>query len=280
MNKVIEKTQMSDDVYSLKIEAPLIAREHQPGQFVIIMTHEYSERIPLTIADTDKTDGFIRLIFQAVGKSTNELAKVKDGYCIAHILGPLGNPSHITRYNAPVICIGGGIGTAPLYPIAKAFKEAGNKVIVITGARTHNLLILQEEMAALADEFIICTDDGSAGQRGLVTGPLQAFCETLPAVGEVMAIGPPVMMQACAETTRKHNIKTTVSLNTIMIDGTGMCGGCRVGIGNTIKFVCVDGPEFDAHQVDWLNMRLRLTSYKNEEEQARHACRIGLSPSY
>ena len=206
-----------------------------------------------------------------------KLAQLKAGDYLGGVLGPLGTPSVIEKYDRPVVCVGGGFGTAPLYPIVQALKEAGNKVILIEGARTKDLLIFVDEMKAVCDEVIICTDDGSEGRKCLVTEVLDELCQSQTAPAEVIAIGPPIMMKFCAATTKKYNIKTTVSLNTIMIDGTGMCGGCRVSVGGKTKFVCVDGPDFDAHEVDWDNMMMRMKSFAKEEQEAKHKCNIGLS---
>jgi ferredoxin--NADP+ reductase len=273
MNTIIEKIELTDGVYQIKVEAPHIARERKPGQFVIVqLDTNFGERIPLTIADADSDAGWIILIFQALGKTTQDFARLKVGASIANLLGPLGQPTHIEDFGT-VICVGGGIGVAPLHPIAKALKQAGNHVIIIMGARNRDLLILEKEMQAIADELIICTDDGSYGRKALVTEPLKECCERDPAPGMAVAIGPPVMMKFCAETTRPFGVHTMVSLNTIMIDGTGMCGGCRVTVGDETKFVCVDGPEFDGHLVDFDNMIQRLGAYKTQEREA-HTCNL------
>jgi ferredoxin--NADP+ reductase len=272
MNEIIEKKQLSDGVYQIRVHSPHIARERKPGQFVILqLDSNFGERIPLTIADADPNEGWIMLIFQAVGKTTEDLAGLVIGDSIANLLGPLGQPTHIENFGT-VVCVGGGIGVAPLHPIAKALKAAGNRVITIIGARNRDLLILEEEMKAIADELIVCTDDGSYGRRALVTEPLKEQCEKDVSPKMVVAIGPPVMMKFCAETTRPFGVHTVVSLNTIMIDGTGMCGGCRVTVGGETKFVCVDGPEFDGHQVDFDNMIQRLGAYKTQEKEAHDAC--------
>ena len=274
MNKIIKKTQLSADVFQLRVSAPLIAEERKPGQFVIVqLDTEFGERIPLTIADADPREGSITLIFQVVGKTTHRLAALKEDDVIANLLGPLGRPTHIEKIGT-VVCVGGGIGVAPMHPIAQGMKQAGNKVIIIMGARNKSLLILEKEMRAIADELIICTDDGSAGRKALVTEPLKELCQQESKPNLVVAIGPPIMMKFCAETTRPFAVPTVVSLNTIMVDGTGMCGGCRVTVGNETKFVCVDGPEFDGHLVDFDNMMKRLRSYKKLEEQAHHACKL------
>jgi len=273
MHTIIEKRQLSADVYYLKVSAPDIARNRKAGQFVLVQIDiDYGERIPLTIADASAEEKWIALVFQTVGATTLKLAQKKEGEKIAAILGPLGQPTHIEK-KGTVVCVGGGIGVAPLHPIVQAHKQAGNKVIVIMGARNKDLLIFEEEMRALADELIIMTDDGSAGTKGLVTEPLKALCEKEPKPAEVVAIGPPIMMKFCALTTKPYNVHTVVSLNTIMIDGTGMCGGCCVTIGGETKFVCVDGPEFDGHLVDFDNMMMRMKSYKERETEDMHKCR-------
>lgn len=272
MNKILEKRQLSADVFRMKINAPLIAEERQAGQFIILQVDKnLGERIPLTIANADADKGYIEIIFQAVGATTQQLSRKEVGDEIEAVLGPLGQPTKIEKKDGPVVCVGGGIGVAPMHPIVQAHHEIGNKVITIMGARNKDLLIMEDEMKALSDELIICTDDGSYGRKDLVTVPLKELCESDNPPSEVIAIGPPIMMKFCAETTRPYKVHTMVSLNTIMVDGTGMCGGCRVSIGGTTKFVCVDGPEFDGHQVDFDNMMMRLKSYKEEEA---HRCKL------
>lgn len=267
MSRILYKAQLSADVYLMRLEAPLIAAERKAGQFIILQTDDdYGERIPLTIADADTHEGSITIIFQVVGKTTRQLSMFKEGDVLPALVGPLGTPTHIAHYGR-VVCVGGGIGVAPLHPIAEALKAAGNHVTIIMGARNKQLLILEERMAAIADEFIVCTDDGSHGLKELVTAPLKRCCEQSQKPDMVIAIGPPVMMKFCSETTRPYNVFTQVSLNTIMVDGTGMCGGCRVNVGNEVKFVCVDGPEFDGHLVDFDNMIQRLNAYKDIERK-------------
>lgn len=273
-NKILAKKQLADEIFLMKIHAPLIASERKPGQFVILQIDtDYGERIPLTIADADPKEGSITIIFQTVGKTTHKLALLEEGDYIENLLGPLGQPTHIEKFGK-VICVGGGIGVAPLYPIAQGLKKAGNYLVIIIGARKKELLILENEMKEIADEIIICTDDGSYGRKALVTIPLKEECEKVPKPDLVVAIGPPIMMKACSEVTRPYGIKTIVSLNTIMVDGTGMCGGCRVTVGNQTKFVCVDGPEFDGHLVDFDNMISRLKTYKNHEDEAHEKCHL------
>ncbi len=274
MNEIIEKKELSNGVYQLKVYNPNIARERKAGQFIIVqLDTDFGERIPLTIADADPDEGWVMLIFQAVGKTTLLMSRLEKGDKIANLLGPLGKPTHIEKFGS-VVCVGGGIGVAPLHPIAKALKAAGNHVTIIIGARTKELVIMEEEMRRIADELIICTDDGSYGRKDLVTAPLKELCERDPKPDMAVAIGPPIMMKFCAETTRPYGVYTVVSLNTIMIDGTGMCGGCRVTIGDETKFVCVDGPEFDGHLVDFDNMMQRLGAYKTQEQEAAHTCRM------
>jgi ferredoxin/flavodoxin---NADP+ reductase len=274
MNQIIAKEQLSQDVYRMRVRSPLIAEERQPGQFIILqLDTEFGERIPLTIADADVKEGSITIIFQVVGKSTKQLAGMEVGEKIANLVGPLGRPTHIENFGT-VVCVGGGIGVAPLYPIAQGMKKAGNHLIVVIGARTKELVILEEDMRAIADEVIVCTDDGSAGRKDLVTAPLKELCEREPKPDLAVAIGPPIMMKFCSETTRPYAVPTVVSLNTIMIDGTGMCGGCRVTVGGQTKFVCVDGPEFDGHLVDFDQMMQRLGSYREQEKIAAAGCNL------
>jgi len=276
MNRILEKRLLSNDVYRIEVEAPNIARERKAGQFVIVQSDtEWGERIPLTIADADPKRGSIVLVFQTVGASTHKLALKEPGDEIA-VLGPLGNPTHIEKFGHAV-CVGGGIGVAPLYPIVQALKAAGNRLTVIIGARTKSLIIMEDEMRALADELIVVTDDGSYGRKALVTEPLKETCSQTPKPDLAVAIGPPIMMKFCAEATRPFGVKTVVSLNTIMIDGTGMCGGCRVSVGGQTKFVCVDGPEFDGHAVDFDLMMRRLRAYKPLEDAAHEKCHLEIA---
>jgi ferredoxin--NADP+ reductase len=274
VNKIIAKKQLSADVFLMRIEAPLISNERRPGQFVILqIDSQYGERIPLTIADVDLKEGSITIIFQVVGATTSRLAALNIGQSIENLVGPLGRPTHIEKFGC-VVCVGGGIGVAPLYPIVQGMKQAGNRLIVIIGARTKSLLIMENEMRQWADELIICTDDGSYGRKALVTEPLKEVCGRNPKPDMAVAIGPAIMMKYCAETTKPFGVPTVVSLNTIMVDGTGMCGGCRVSVGGKTKFVCVDGPEFDGHQVDFDLMMKRLMAYKQQEDMAREKCRL------
>ena len=275
MFKIIEKKQLSAGVFYMKVNAPEIARNRKAGQFVIVQVEaEFGERVPLTIADANAKEGWIALVFQAVGATTYKLSLKEAGEELPTVLGPLGQPSKIEKYDNPVLIVGGGFGVAPCYPIVQAHKAIGNKVIMVICARNKDLLIYVDEMKAICDEVIIMTDDGSAGRKGVSTVPVKELCESQTPPAEVIAIGPPIMMKFCAQTTKEYGINTTVSLNTIMIDGTGMCGGCRVSVGGQTKFVCVDGPEFNAHEVDWDNMMMRMKSFKSREPADDHKCRM------
>ena len=280
-HKIVSKQQLSKDIFTAQIEAPLIAKARKPGQFVIIsINNEYAERIPLTIAEADPERGTIRLIWQRIGKTTAELADLQQGDQIANVAGPLGRPTHIENFGS-VVCVGGGIGNAPLLPIAKALKQAGNNITAILGARNKELIILEDEFARISDELIITTDDGSYGRKALVTEPLKEICQRDKRPDQAFAIGPAIMMKFCCEVTRQFSVPTQVSLNTIMVDGTGMCGGCRIEFDGRPKFVCVDGPEFDGHKVNFDLMMKRLNAYKDLEQEAheqykKHRCKIGL----
>ncbi|HUX41684.1 MAG TPA: sulfide/dihydroorotate dehydrogenase-like FAD/NAD-binding protein [Rectinemataceae bacterium] len=276
MNRILEKRRLSAEVFRMTFDAPNIARERRAGQFLIVQLDAHTgERIPLTIADADAAKGTVTIIFQAVGETTHRLAELEVGEDIPNVLGPLGMPTHIERFGR-ALCVGGGIGAAPLHPIAQALKATGNEVSIIIGARNKELLIMEEEMRRISSDLTIVTDDGSAGRKALVTEPLKEACGGPNPPNIVVAIGPPIMMKFCAETTRPFGVHTVVSLNTIMIDGTGMCGGCRVTVGGKTKFVCVDGPEFDGHKVDFDNMMLRLGAYKSQEKAAHHRCHLEL----
>lgn len=266
-NKIIRKEELAHEVKLFEITKPNIARKVAPGQFVVIIHSENGERIPLTIADTNKVKGTITIIFQEVGKSTMELGTFKEGDRLQNVVGPLGKPTEIEHYGT-VICIGGGVGIAPLYPITKALKEVGNKVIGILGARTKELLIMEKEFKEVTDELYITTDDGSYGKKGFVSDELNRLIGEGYKIARVWAIGPAIMMKVVSEVTRPHEIKTIVSLNPIMVDGTGMCGCCRVEVGGETKFACVDGPEFDGHLVDFDLLMKRQAMYKKEEKQA------------
>jgi NAD(P)H-flavin reductase len=266
--KILAREDFSDLTYSLVIYHPLMAKAAHPGQFVIVMSHESGERIPLTIADFDRKKGTVTLVVQAVGKSTKEMQQTcQVGTSLYGLVGPMGVPSPL-KGKKKVVCVGGGLGVAPIYPQARGFKENGAYVIGILGFRTKNLIFWAEKFRACCDEVIICTDDGSAGIKGFVSDGIKLAMAGHKDIDEVVAIGPPIMMKACAETTRPVGIKTIVSLNPIMVDGTGMCGGCRVKIGDEIKFACVDGPDFDGHKVDFGDLMMRLKRYAEEEKAA------------
>jgi ferredoxin--NADP+ reductase len=274
--EILECQTIAPNSLQFRIAAPHIARKAQPGQFVVIRTSEVGERIPLTLADTDPKMGTITLVVQQVGKTTRGLGDFQVGDSLHDILGPLGIPSEIANYGT-VVSIGGGFGVAATYPIARALKKAGNKVITIMGARTRELLLWEEKTRQISDELIITTDDGSYGRKGFVSQALEDLLKAGEKIDHVLAIGPVPMMRVVAETTRPYGVKTMVSLNPIMLDATGLCGVCRVSIANHAKFACVDGPEFDAHQVDWAELMSRLTIYKPEEKVAlehyeQHKC--------
>jgi len=267
MAKILEKKLLrAPDVFYFKLAAPLISKKAQPGQFVIVRLHDKGERIPLSLADIDPKDGTISLIVMAVGKTTAEMSVMKAGADVLDLCGPLGTPTHIEKYGK-VILVSGGFGVAPLYPIARALKGVGNEVFAVMGARSKDLLIYEKEMGGVCDRVIVTTDDGSKGMKGLVTQALQQELEQ-GGVGLVMTVGPAIMMKAVSETTRPFGIKTLVSLNPIMIDGTGMCGGCRVTVGNETLFACIDGPEFDGHLVDWDLLMHRQKKYTPEQKES------------
>ncbi len=269
MYKILERVDYSDDVFMQVIEAPAVAAACRAGQFIILMIHEEGERIPLTIADFDREAGTITIVVQAVGTSTRHLQTLGKGDALSHFIGPLGMPSEIEKVGT-VICAGGGVGVAPIYPIARALKEAGNRVISIIAARNQSLLFWEDKIRAVSEELIVTTDDGSRGRHGLVTEPLEELCAA-GGVDLVYAIGPGVMMKFCAKTTEPYGVKTLVSLNSIMVDGTGMCGGCRVSVGDQTKFVCVDGPEFDGHKVDFDLLMSRQRQYLPQEKASLEA---------
>lgn len=275
LNEIVEKRDLAPSLTLFKLYAPDIAKKVKAGQFVVLRVDDYAERIPLTVAEYDREAGLITVIFQVVGSSTQKMAKYEQGQTLLDVVGPLGKPSHIEKYGT-VVCVGGGVGVAPVLPIAKAFFEAGNKVISIIGARTKEMLILEDEMRAVSTELHVTTDDGTYGHHGFVTDVLKKIIEKSEKIEEVVGIGPVVMMKAVADVTRPHNIKTIVSLNTIMVDGTGMCGCCRATIGGETKFVCVDGPEFDGHQVDFKELIARQKMYNREERRAMwdHQCKL------
>lgn len=277
MFTIRKKECLSSGIYRYEIEAPRLARKTQPGQFVILRTDERGERIPLTVADFDQDKGSITLIFQVVGASTELLARMEEGDALLDLVGPLGQPSHIAAGIGTVVCVGGGIGIAPVYPIARGMQEAGNRVISILGAKSRDILIMEEEMRAASDEVLVTTNDGSYGIEGFVTTALTQLFERGKKIDLIYAIGPVVMMKNVVETARPWGVKTIVSLNPVMVDGTGMCGGCRVEVGGKTKFACVDGPEFDGAGVDFAQLSARQGMYREMEAAARaHVCRIGL----
>jgi len=274
MNKIINKEQLAQDVVKIILEAPLIAKKAKAGQFVVVITGEEGERIPLTLAGWDKNKGTISLIFQKVGFTTKKLSTLQAGEQIGHILGPLGHPTEVSKLGT-VVCIGGGVGIAEVYPVARAFKEAGNRLIGIIGSRSKDLLILEKEMKEACDELFVTTDDGSYSRKGLVTDVLKELFEVIEKSTHtkfpdlVYCIGPLPMMKAVSGLTREHQIKTIVSLNPIMVDATGMCGSCRCTVGGRTVFGCVDGPDFDAHQVDFDELQKRLKLFENEENKSK-----------
>ncbi len=266
--EIVAREDFSEATYLIEILHPMMARAARPGQFVIVIVHEHGERVPLTIADFDREKGTITLVIQAVGKTTREMQqRCRVGTTLFSMVGPMGYPSHIGDARK-VVCVGGGLGVAPIYPQARAFKENGAYVIGVVGFRTEALMFWEDRFRQYCDEFIVCTDDGSVGIKGRVTDGIELALENHDDIDEVIAIGPPIMMKACAETTRPHNIKTMVSLNPIMVDGTGMCGGCRVTVGGEVKFACVDGPDFDGHAVNFDELMNRLRRFAEDEKMA------------
>lgn len=260
MNEIVSKEYFSEKVVKLVVKAPMIAKSRRAGHFVIVRSGDKGERIPLTIADADVANGTITLVVQAVGKSTEKICALNPGDYLTDVVGPLGQATHIENFGT-VVCCGGGVGVAPLLPIIKAMKKAGNKVISILAGRTKDLIILEDQISQYSDEVIIMTDDGSYGKKGLVTNGVEEVINR-EKVDLVVTIGPAIMMKFVALLTKKYGVKTMCSLNTVMVDGTGMCGACRISIGGKTKFVCIDGPEFDAHQVDFDEMLIRLNAYK------------------
>ncbi len=276
MFKILVKKPLGENVSLFEIEAPRVARRHRAGQFVMVRPQARSERIPLTIADVDRDRGTITLVVQAVGKTTFEMTGAfAEGDALSNVAGPLGNPTHIAVPGKPedfrgtVVCVAGGIGAAPMLPIARAFRDAGHEVITILGARRADLLVFEDRLRAASSEVLVCTDDGSRGRKGFVTDVLKNLVERQRAAGGdvdlAIAIGPPIMMKFCSKTTEPYRVPTLVSLNTIMVDGTGMCGGCRVMVDGAARYVCVDGPEFDGHRVDFDGMMRRQAMYRPEE---------------
>ncbi|GAT61692.1 sulfide/dihydroorotate dehydrogenase-like FAD/NAD-binding protein [Paludibacter jiangxiensis] len=266
MNKILKKEHFSPNVLHFEVEAPQIAKTRKAGHFVLVKVGEKGERIPLTIAASDPVKGSISLVVQRVGVSSAKLCDLNEGDYITDLVGPLGKATHIENYGT-VVCAGGGVGVAPLLPIVEAMKKAGNRVITVLAARSKDLVILEEQMRANSDEVIVMTDDGSYGKQGLVTAGIEEVL-LREKVDMCVTVGPAIMMKFVALLTKKYNVPTMASLNTIMVDGTGMCGACRITVGGKIKFVCVDGPEFDAHEVDFDEMQMRLNSYKEIETEA------------
>ena len=277
MYRILKKQELSPGILEYDIEAPRVAKKALPGQFIVLRVNEEGERVPLTIADFDRERGIVTILFQVVGASTGLLASLKEGDSILDFVGPLGQPSELSDHMGTVVFVGGGIGVAPVYPIARAAHELGNKVISILGAKTKDILIFEERMRAISDEVLITTDDGSYGIKGFVTNAIEELIKRGEKIDQVTAIGPGVMMKSVAEATRPYGIKTIVSLNPIMVDGTGMCGGCRVQVGEETKFACVDGPEFDGHLVDFQGLMARGRMYRTQEAKEKdHICNIGL----
>jgi NAD(P)H-flavin reductase len=274
--EIVAREDFSDITFLLEVAAPLLAKAAKPGQFVIVILHKRGERIPLTIADFDRDKGTITLVVQAVGKSTFEMQRrCQAGTHFHALVGPMGYPGELGTKK--VVCVGGGLGVAPIFPQLRAFKDSGAYVIGVVGFRSKELIFWQEKFERYCDELIICTDDGSVGIEGRVTVGLEAALQKHADVDRVIAIGPPIMMKACAETTRPYEIETVVSMNPIVVDGTGMCGGCRVTVGDEIKFACVDGPEFDAHKVDFDDLMSRLGRFRSDEARALDNWKKGLT---
>ena len=276
--EIVRREDFSDVTYLLEISHPLMAKAAKPGQFVIAMEHEHGERIPLTLADFDPDRGTVTLVVQAVGKTTKEMQRrCQEGAHLHALVGPMGIPSHI-GHARKVVCVGGGLGVAPVYPQARAYKENGAYVIGVIGFRSRELMFWEDKFRAVCDEFIVCTDDGSMGIKGLVTAGIEEAITHHSDIDELVAIGPPIMMKFCAETTRPHGIKTVVSMNPVMVDGTGMCGGCRIRVGDQVKFACVDGPDFDGHAVDFDDLMARLRRFRASEADAlerwQESCRV------
>ncbi|MGZ4254795.1 MAG: sulfide/dihydroorotate dehydrogenase-like FAD/NAD-binding protein [Solirubrobacteraceae bacterium] len=276
--EIVRREDFSDVTYLIEIFHPRMARAARPGQFVIVMAHERGERIPLTLADFDHELGTVTLVVQAVGKTTKEMqASCQLGTRLHALVGPMGNPSRIED-SRKVVCVGGGLGVAPVYPQARAYKQSGAYVIGVIGFRSKELMFWEDKFRAVCDEFIVCTDDGSEGIKGLVTAGIEQAMTDHADIDEVVAIGPPIMMKFCAATTRPHGIRTVVSLNPVMVDGTGMCGGCRVKIGDRVRFACVDGPDFDGHEVDFDDLMARLRRFTSSEttalERWSDSCRL------
>ncbi len=281
MHTILSKTMLTERTWRLRVKAPLVARKCRAGQFLMLRLHDGGERIPLTIADWDRDAGTIDLYFQEIGATTAQLARMDTGDAILDVVGPLGNPSRVEKLGGSFVMVGGGFGIAAGYPVARAFKEAGNRVIAVLGAKTRRLLICEDMLRALCDEVLVATNDGSRGIRGLVSDALLCLLDDGEEVGLVFPVGPPIMMKAISRMTLPLGIKTVVSLNSVMVDGTGMCGSCRVTVGGKTRFVCSEGLDFDGHEVDWDEMMLRQKMYVNHENKAvehyheHGACRGG-----
>lgn len=282
MYRIVKRQDLVSNIYTMEIEAPAVARKALPGQFVILRAEENGERIPVTVADYDPAAGTVTIVFMAVGTTTRKLATLEQGDCLPTFAGPLGTPTHVEKYGE-VVCIGGGVGTAMTYPVARAMREAGNHVTTIAGWRSKDLIFWQDRLRDASDDLVVCTDDGSYGRKGVLTLPLKEMLESGARPGLVIAIGPAIMMKFVSLTTQPYGVKTVVSLNPIMIDGTGMCGGCRVDVGGETKFACVDGPEFDGHLVDWDLLFQRQRAYVEQEKASlaryEHACKLDPSLS-
>jgi NAD(P)H-flavin reductase len=271
MFRIISRETLATKIHLFKIEAPAVAKKAQPGQFVVVRVDERGERIPLTIADWNEKEGSVSMVFMEVGTTTFRLAQLKGGESVADFVGPLGVPSDIEKFGT-VVCVAGGVGVAVITPIAKALKEKGNNIISILGARSKDLLFWEDKLRNASHQLIVTTDNGTYGRKGVVTEPLKEMLERGEKVDRVIAIGPTVMMKFCAKTTQPFGVKTIVSLNPIMVDGTGMCGCCRVSVGGATKFACVDGPDFDGHQVDWDLLSARQRIYLDEEKRSFEQC--------
>ena len=272
MYKILEKEDLTPNIHLFKVLAPEIANKAKAGQFIIVRMDEKSERIPLTLADWDTKAGTVTVVFMEVGTSTCRLNLLKTGDSVMNFVGPLGLPTHIEQFGT-VICVAGGVGTAPIYPIARSLKASGNKVITIQGARSKDLIFWEDKLRGASDELIVTTDDGTYGRKALVTEPLKDILQSGRKIERVIAIGPSIMMKFCSKTTEPFKVRTIVSLNTIMVDGTGMCGCCRISINGVTKFTCVDGPDFDGHQVDWDILSARQRTYLEEERCSYDQCR-------
>jgi len=267
MYSIVTKERLNPVIDLIKVQAPAVAKKAKPGQFVVIRVDEVGERIPLTLADWDNKDGTITLVTMQVGTSTHKLASLNAGDKILNLVGPLGLASDIERFGT-VVCVAGGVGAAPVFPIARALRQVGNRIVSILGARSRDLLFWEERLQSVSDELIVTTDDGSYARKGVVTEPLKEMLQRSERIDRVIAIGPAIMMKFCSSTTKPFGVPTFVSLNSIMVDGTGMCGCCRVSVGNATKFACVDGPDFDGHEVDWDLLFKRQQSYLDEEKRS------------